>query len=188
MGVSPEPPWAIRAHRRVCPGVFWKVHVPAARGLRPSGARGTQRLKTAVLLLRGRAVREISRKGSSGVGLAPHEKITQIQGPGVIPRDPGPRVRLVWQQGRTEAAAHRGRAGGLAVAELELEATHAYALLVSLGSSCLPMRPGNCKLIEARVRAQLGLIWTPLLLQLPLQPQLQCRRNFFAARARKTRH
>ena len=49
------------------------------------------------------------------------------------------------QQGRTGAAAHRGRAGGLAVAELELEATHAYALIMSLGSS-LPMRPSNCKL------------------------------------------
>ena len=40
-----------------------------------------------------------------------------------------PSVRLVLQQGRTGAAAHRGRAGGLAVAELELElvneATHA---------------------------------------------------------------
>ena len=49
------------------------------------------------------------------------------------------------QRGRTGAAAHRGRAGGLAVAELELEATHAYALIMSLGSS-LPMRPRNCKL------------------------------------------
>ena len=48
------------------------------------------------------------------------------------------------QQGRTGAAAHRGRAGGLAVAELELKATHAYALIMSLGSS--PMRPSNCKL------------------------------------------
>jgi len=58
MGVSPKPPWAIRARRgRVCPGVFWKV--PAAQGLRPKGARGTQRLKPAVLLLRGRVVREI---------------------------------------------------------------------------------------------------------------------------------
>ena len=28
------------------------------------------------------------------------------------------------------------------MAELELEATHAYALIMSLGS--LPMRPGNC--------------------------------------------
>ena len=47
------------------------------------------------------------------------------------------------------AGAHGGgsRAGGLAVAELELEATHrgAYALILSLGSS-LPMRPSNCKL------------------------------------------
>ena len=49
------------------------------------------------------------------------------------------------QQGRTGAAAHRGRAGGLAVAELELEATHAYALIMSLGGS-LPMRLSNCKL------------------------------------------
>ena len=49
------------------------------------------------------------------------------------------------QQGRTGAAAHRGWAGGLAVAELELKATHAYALIMSLGSS-LPMRPSNCKL------------------------------------------
>ena len=76
--MSPEPPWAIRARRRVCPGVFWKV--PAAQGLRPKGARGTQRVKTAVLLLRGWVVRGISHKGSSEVGLAPHEKITQIQG------------------------------------------------------------------------------------------------------------
>ena len=51
---------------------------------------------------------------------------------------------MVLQQGRTGAAAHRGRAGGLAVAELELKATHAYALIMSLGSS--PMRPNNCKL------------------------------------------
>ena len=36
---------------------------------------------------------------------------------------------------RTGVAAHRGWAGGLAVAELELEATHAYALIMSLGSS-----------------------------------------------------
>ena len=43
------------------------------------------------------------------------------------------------------------------MAELELEATHrdAYALILSLGSS-LPIQP-------------------PLLLQLPLQPQLRCR-------------
>ena len=53
-------------------------------------------------------------------------------------------MQLVLQQGRTGAAAHRGRAGGLAVAELELEATNAYALIMSLGS--LPMRPSNCKL------------------------------------------
>ena len=90
MGVPPEPPWAIRARRRVCPGVFWKV--PAAQGLRPKGARGTQRAKTALLLLRGWVVRGISHKGSSGVGLAPHEKITQIQGAGVIPRAPPARV------------------------------------------------------------------------------------------------
>ena len=49
------------------------------------------------------------------------------------------------QQGRTGAASRRGRAGGLAVAELELEATHAYALIMSLGGS-LPMRLSNCKL------------------------------------------
>ena len=89
VGVPPKPPSrAIRARRRVCPGVFWKV--PAAQGLRPKGACGTQRLKAAVLLLRirGRMVREIPHTGSSGVGLAPHEKITQIQGAGarVIPR------------------------------------------------------------------------------------------------------
>ena len=54
-------------------------------------------------------------------------------------------MRLVLQQGRMGAAAHGGRAGGLAVAKLELEATHAYALIMSLGSS-LPMRPRNCKL------------------------------------------
>jgi hypothetical protein len=138
MGVSPEPPWAIRARRRVRPGVFWKV--PAAQGLRPKGARGTQRAKTAVLLLRGWVVRGISHKGSSGVGLAPHEKITQIQG---IPRAAGPRVRLVLQQGPTGAAARRGGAGGLAVAELELEATHAYALIMSLGSMQLANEAGQ---------------------------------------------
>ena len=60
----------------------------------------------------------------------------QLKSRGVIPRAPGPRVRLVLQQGRTEAAAQRGRDGGLglAVAELELEATHAYALIMSSGS------------------------------------------------------
>ena len=151
-------------HQSPPPGV-----PPAAQGLWPKGGRGTQRVKTAVLLLRGWVVRGISHKGSSGVGLAPHEKITQIQG---IPCAAGPRVRLVLQQGSTGAAAHRGGAGGPAVAELELEATHAYTLIMSLGS--LPMRPGNCKVIEARGRAQLGLIWTPLMLQLPLQPQLRC--------------
>ena len=36
-------------------------------------------------------------------------------------------------------------AGGLAVAELELEATHAYALIMSFGGS-LPTRLSNCKL------------------------------------------
>ena len=66
MGVPPEPPSrAIRARRRVCPGVFWKV--PAAQGLRSRGARVTQRLKPAVLLLWGRVVRGISHKESSGV-------------------------------------------------------------------------------------------------------------------------
>ena len=49
------------------------------------------------------------------------------------------------QQGRMGAAAHGGQTGGMAVAELELKATHAYALIMSLGSS-LPMRPSNCKL------------------------------------------
>ena len=53
------------------------------------------------------------------------------------------------QQGRMGAAAHGGRTGGMAVAELELKATHAYALIdimsLQLGSS-LPMRPRNCKL------------------------------------------
>ena len=65
MGVSPEAPWSIRARRRVCPGVFWKV--PAAQGLWSKGARETQRLKPAVLLLWGRMVRGISHKESSGV-------------------------------------------------------------------------------------------------------------------------
>ena len=112
VGVPPEPPSrAIRARHRVCPGVFWKV--PVAQGLRPKGARGTQRLKTAVLLLRGWVVRGISHKGSSGVGLAPHEKITQIQGAGVIlltiPRAPPARVcgwccsRAAQRQQRTGA-------------------------------------------------------------------------------------
>ena len=66
VGVPPKPPSrAIRARRRVCPGVFWKV--PAAQGLRSRGARETQRLKPAVLLLWGRVVRGISHKESSGV-------------------------------------------------------------------------------------------------------------------------
>ena len=80
------------------------------------------------------------------------EKITQIRiqagarggNSYAAPAPPG--ARLVLQQGRTGAAAHRGWTGGIAVAELELEATHAYALIMimSLGSS-LPMRPSNCK-------------------------------------------
>ena len=46
-------------------------------------------------------------------------------------------MQLVLQQGHTGAAAHKGQAGGLAVAELELKAMHcdAYALIMSLGSS-----------------------------------------------------
>ena len=63
---APGPSRAIRARRRVCPGVFWKV--PAAKGLRSRGARETQRLKTTVLLLLwGRVVRGIAHKESSGV-------------------------------------------------------------------------------------------------------------------------
>ena len=40
-----------------------------AQGLRPKGARETQRPKTAVLLLWGRVVRENAHKGSSGVAM-----------------------------------------------------------------------------------------------------------------------
>ena len=91
------------------------------------------------------------------------------------------------QQGRTGAAAHRGWAGELAVAELELEATHAYALIMSLGSS--PMRPRNCKLkreLEAGLNSARS---TP-----PCCCSCHCSSNcdaaagiiFFAARARKT--
>ena len=61
VGVPPEPPSrAIRARRRVCPGVFWKV--PAAQGLWSKGVPETQRPKTAVLLLWGRVVRGIAHK------------------------------------------------------------------------------------------------------------------------------
>ena len=69
VGVPPEPPSrAIRARlrARVCPaggrapGVFWKM--PAAQGLWSKGAPGTQRLKTAALLLWGRVVRGIAHK------------------------------------------------------------------------------------------------------------------------------
>ena len=86
------------------------------------------------------------------------------------------------------AAAHGGRTGGMAVAELELKATHAYALIdiMSLGSS-LPMRPSNCKLKrEAGLNSARS---TP-----PCCCSCHCSSNcdaaagiiFFAARARKT--
>ena len=90
------------------------------------------------------------------------------------------------QQGRTGAAAHRGRAGGLAVAELELEATHAYALIMSLGGS-LPMRLGNCKLTH-----EAGLSSArpdpPCCCSCHCSPNCDAAAGiiFFAARARKT--
>ena len=92
------------------------------------------------------------------------------------------------QQGRTGAASHSDWAGsgGLAVAELELEATYAYALIMSLGGS-LPMRLRNGKLEhEAGLNsARPGL---------PCCCSCHCSSNwdaaagiiFFAARARKT--
>ena len=60
------------------------------------------------------------------------------------------------------------------MAELELEATHAYALIMSLGSS-LPSYEAAQLQAQARGRAQLGSIRPPLLVQLTLQLQLRCR-------------
>ena len=62
------------------------------------------------------------------------------------------------------------------MAELELEATHAYALIMSLGSS-LPSYEAAQLQAQARARgwAQLSSIRPPLLLQLALQLQLRCR-------------
>ena len=77
-----------------------------------------------------------------------------------------------------------GRAGGLAVAELKLEATHAYALIMSLGS--LPMRLSNCKLKrEAGLNsARLG---PPCCCSCHCSPNWDAAAGiiFFAARARK---
>ena len=73
------------------------------------------------------------------------------------------------------------------MAELELKATHAYALIMSLGSS--PMRPSNCKL-KRELKAGLNSARSDP----PCGCSCHCSSNwdaaagiiFFAARARKT--
>jgi hypothetical protein len=91
----------------------------------------------------------------------------------------------VLRQGRSGAAAHRGRAGGLAVAELELKATHAYALIMimSLGSS--PMRPSNCKL-KRELKAGLNSARSGAPYCCSFHCDAAAGIIFFAARARKT--
>ena len=64
------------------------------------------------------------------------------------------------------------------MAELELEATHAYALIMSLGiAGSLPSYEAKQLQAPAKARgwAQLSSTRPPLLLQLALQLQLRCR-------------
>ena len=71
------------------------------------------------------------------------------------------------------------------MAELELKATHAYALIMSLGSS--PMRPSNCKL-KRELKREAGL--NSARSGPPYCCSFHCDAAagiiFFAARARKT--
>ena len=111
------------------------------------------------------------------VGLGPARKNNSNSGRQFYARPPS--ARLLLQQGRTGAAAHRGRAGWPdMLAELELKATHTHVCidhdliheLEWLANEARQLRA------QARGRAQLGSIRPPLLLQLPRQPQLQYRR------------
>ena len=85
------------------------------------------------------------------------------------------------RRGAQRRQVFRGRAGGPAVAELELEATHTHTENIIL---CIHHKLEQLAIAnearqlqaQARGRAQLGSIRPHLLLQLPLQPQLQYRR------------